>query len=60
VHVRIAEHAGRIYLDVADWRAVEIGTGWMADDWIAAGSLPPDLRECCRFPDLSEANRLKR
>src|SRR5262249_3102937 len=29
VHVRIAEHAGRIYLDLADehWRAVEIGPG---------------------------------
>jgi hypothetical protein len=31
VHVRIAEHVGRIYLDLADdhWRAVEIGPdGW--------------------------------
>src|SRR6266436_7201080 len=31
VHVRVAEHAGRIYLDLADdhWRAVEIGPdGW--------------------------------
>src|SRR5215471_2534206 len=31
VHIRIAEHAGRIYLDLADdrWRAVEIGPdGW--------------------------------
>jgi hypothetical protein len=31
VHVRIAEHSGRIYLDLADehWRAVEIGPdGW--------------------------------
>jgi hypothetical protein len=30
-HVRIAEHAGHIYLDLADeyWRAVEIGPdGW--------------------------------
>jgi hypothetical protein len=30
-HVRLAEHAGRIYLDLADeyWRAVEIGPdGW--------------------------------
>jgi hypothetical protein len=27
VHVRIAEHAGHVYLDLADdrWRAVEIG-----------------------------------
>jgi hypothetical protein len=34
VHVRIAEHAGHIYLDLADehWRAVEIGTdGWRMD-----------------------------
>ena len=31
VHVRIAEHAGRIYLDLADerWHAVEVGPdGW--------------------------------
>jgi len=31
VHVRLAEHGGRIYLDLADecWRAVEIGgDGW--------------------------------
>src|SRR5262249_22580202 len=31
VHIRIAEHAGHIYLDLADehWRAVEIGPeGW--------------------------------
>src|SRR6516165_5600384 len=31
VHVRLAEHEGRIYLDLADesWRAVEIGAeGW--------------------------------
>jgi hypothetical protein len=31
VHVRVAEHAGHIYLDLADehWRAVEIGPdGW--------------------------------
>jgi hypothetical protein len=29
VHVRIAEHGGHIYLDLADerWRAVEIGPG---------------------------------
>ncbi len=31
VHIRVAEHAGRIYLDLADerWRAVAIGRdGW--------------------------------
>jgi hypothetical protein len=29
IHVRVAEHAGHIYLDLADecWRAVEIGSG---------------------------------
>ena len=35
VHVRVAEHAGRIYLDLADehWRAVEIGPeGWRVVD----------------------------
>ena len=43
VHVRVAEHAGRIYLDLADerWRAVEIGPdGWRVIA-IAAGALPP-------------------
>src|ERR1700758_5125315 len=31
VHVRVAEHAGHIYLDLADehWRAIEVGPdGW--------------------------------
>lgn len=35
VHVRVAEHAGRIYLDLADegWRVVEIeGDGWRVLD----------------------------
>ena len=35
VHVRVAEHQGRIYLDLGDasWRAVEIdGTGWRIVD----------------------------
>jgi hypothetical protein len=38
VHVRIAEHAGHIYLDLADdrWRAVEVGP----DGWRVIG-LPP-------------------
>ena len=34
VHIRVAEHAGRIYLDLADdrWRAIEIGPdGWRVD-----------------------------
>jgi hypothetical protein len=38
VHVRVAEHAGCIYLDLADecWRAVEIGP----DGWRVIGSPP--------------------
>jgi hypothetical protein len=42
VHVRLAEHAGHIYVDLADeqWRAVEIGPD-MASDRIAAGALSP-------------------
>jgi hypothetical protein len=35
VHVRVAEHAGHIYLDLADdpWRAVQIGPdGWRVND----------------------------
>jgi hypothetical protein len=40
VHVRLAEHAGHIYLDLADecWRAVEIGP----DGWRVIGS--PSVR----------------
>ena len=43
VHVRVAEHEGRIYLDLADqaWRAVDIGPdGWRVVGG-AAGALPP-------------------
>jgi len=42
VHVRIAEHAGHIYLDLADecWRAVEIGP----DGWRVIGSPPVRFR----------------
>jgi hypothetical protein len=38
VHTRVAEHAGRLYLDLADerWRAVEIGP----DGWQVLGSPP--------------------
>ncbi len=38
VHVRVAEHAGRIYLDLADecWRAVEISP----DGWRVIGAPP--------------------
>ena len=42
VHVRIAEHAGRSYLDLADehWRAVEIGP----DGWRVIGCPPVHFR----------------
>jgi hypothetical protein len=42
VHVRIAEHAGHIYLDLADdrWRVVEIGM----DGWRVIGSPPVRFR----------------
>jgi hypothetical protein len=42
VHVRIAEHAGHIYLDLADelWRAVDIGP----DGWRAIASPPVRFR----------------
>src|SRR5947209_3340901 len=42
VHVRLAEHAGHIYLDLADecWRAVEIGPG----GWQVVGSPPVRFR----------------
>jgi hypothetical protein len=46
VHVRIAEHQGRIYLDLADaaWRAVEIGPEGVAGRGGATGALPPASR----------------
>jgi hypothetical protein len=42
VHVRVAEHAGHIYLDLADehWRAVEIGP----DGWHVIGCPPVRFR----------------
>ena len=42
IHVRVAEHAGHIYLDLADeyWRAVEIGP----DGWRVIGSPPVRFR----------------
>src|SRR5271166_2403056 len=42
VHVRIAEHAGHIYLDLADehWRVVDIGPG----EWRVIGSPPVRFR----------------
>jgi hypothetical protein len=42
IHIRIAEHAGHIYLDLADehWRAVDIG----ADGWRVIASPPVRFR----------------
>jgi hypothetical protein len=42
VHVRVAEHEGRIYLDLADqaWRAVDIGS----DGWRVVGAPPVRFR----------------
>jgi hypothetical protein len=42
VHIRVAEHAGHIYLDLADehWRAVEIGS----DGWRVIGCPPVRFR----------------
>src|SRR2546429_1153256 len=42
VHIRIAEHAGHIYLDLADehWRAVDIGP----DGWRVIGCPPVRFR----------------
>ena len=50
VHIRTAEHEGRIYLDLADdlWRAVEIGP----DGWRVTARPPVRFAEppaCCRF-----------
>src|SRR5262249_32603602 len=61
VHLRIAEHAGHIYLDLADehWRAVEIGP----DGWRVIGCPPVRfLRPAGIFPCRcqSKAHRLRR
>src|ERR1700675_2207798 len=42
VHIRVAEHAGHIYLDLADehWRAVDIGP----DGWRVIGCPPVRFR----------------
>jgi hypothetical protein len=50
VHVRLAEHAGHIYLDLADecWRAVEIGPS----GWCIIGSPPVRFRRAARMLPL--------
>jgi hypothetical protein len=60
VNIRVAEHAGRLYLDLADehWRAVAIGP--MAGECLDArqfGSV--DLPVCCRCRYPSAADRSK-
>jgi hypothetical protein len=52
VHVRIAEHAGHIYLDLADeqWRAVEIGP----DGWRVIGCPPVRFRRPAGMLPLPE------
>ena len=55
VHVRIAEHGGRIYLDLADeqWRAVDIGPDGMAGGRMPTSALPPACRDIAavRYPN---------
>jgi hypothetical protein len=50
VHVRLAEHAGHIYLDLADecWRAVEIGPS----GWRVVGSPPVRFRRAAGMSPL--------
>jgi hypothetical protein len=52
VHVRIAEHAGHIYLDLADeqWRAVDIGP----DGWRVIGCPPVRFRRPAGMLPLPE------
>jgi hypothetical protein len=55
VHVRLAEHAGYIYLDLADeyWRAVEIGP----DGWCVTGSPPVRFRRAAGMLPLPVPQR---
>jgi hypothetical protein len=55
VHVRLAEHAGHIYLDLADecWRAVEIGP----DGWRVIGSPPVRFRRAAGMLPLPVPQR---
>jgi hypothetical protein len=55
VHVRVAEHNGRIYLDLADkdWRAVEIGP----DGWQVVTSPPVRFRHAAGMLPLPVPQR---
>ena len=55
-HVRTAEHAGHIYLDLADenWHAVDIGPdGWRLDIREPARTDPSDLGRTIAVPAYS-------
>jgi hypothetical protein len=56
VHVRIAEHAGQIYLDLADehWRAVDIG----GDGWRVIACPPVRFRRPAGMLPAARAARL--
>src|SRR5262245_57603472 len=53
VHIRVAEHAGCLYLDLADehWRVVEIGP----DGWRLTGSPPVRFRRPAGMLPLPQA-----
>jgi hypothetical protein len=55
VHVRVAEHGGHIYFDLADecWRAVEIGPG----GWQVVGSPPVRFRRAAGMLPLPVPQR---
>ena len=55
IHVRVAEHAGHIYLDLADesWRAVEIGPA----GWRRLPSASAAQRACCRYRCQSQVDQ---
>jgi hypothetical protein len=55
VHIRVAEHEGRIYLDLADkeWRAVEIGP----DGWRIVGAPPVRFRRAAGMLPLPVPQR---
>jgi hypothetical protein len=60
VHIRIAEHDGRIYLDLADtqWRTVQIGP----DGWQIVASPPVRFRRAAGMlplPNRRETDRSK-
>jgi hypothetical protein len=55
IHVRVAEHEGRLYLDLADkeWRAVEIGP----DGWRVIGSPPVKFKRAAGMLPLPMPQR---